>query len=51
MDVEAVILLRKIFKTLVVIAATLVVIAALTATFTSIEVAEAFFKFEGWDLL
>lgn len=44
MDAEVVILLRKIFKTLVVI-------AVLTATFTSIEVAEAFFKFEGWDLL
>jgi hypothetical protein len=44
LDEQIVYLLRKIFKALVVL-------IVLTATFTSIEVAEAFFGFEGWDLL
>ena len=44
MNEELVIILRKIYRVLVVgVLATL--------TFTSIEVAEALFNFEGWDLL
>lgn len=37
-------ILHKIYKALIVL-------ILITATFTSIEVAEAFFAFEGWDLL
>ena len=44
MNEELVTILRKIYKVLIVG-------VILTAMFTSIEVAEAFFNFGGWDLL